>query len=66
MEIRLNGEDRHFATPLTVRALLDVLDLDRSRVAVELNREVLKRELFERTELADGDLVEIVRFVGGG
>jgi thiamine biosynthesis protein ThiS len=36
------------------------------RVAVELNREIVPRDQWDRTQLADGDRLEIVHFVGGG
>jgi sulfur carrier protein len=36
------------------------------RVAVELNREIVPRAHWERTQLQDGDHLEIVHFVGGG
>lgn len=66
MRIRLNGEPRDFPSPLTVRGLLEELGLDQDRVAVELNRRILKREEHAKVELGDGDEMEIVTFVGGG
>ena len=42
------------------------LDIDSRRVAVERNLVVLKRALFDTTEVTDGDQIEIVNFVGGG
>jgi thiamine biosynthesis protein ThiS len=66
MTISLNGEPRELPGPLTVSALLQRLDIDARRVAVELNLVVLKRDRFESTSIGDGDEVEIVNFVGGG
>ena len=66
MRIRLNGEPREFASPLSVRGLLEELGLDHARVAVELNRRILKREEHAQVALDDGDEMEIVTFVGGG
>jgi thiamine biosynthesis protein ThiS len=51
---------------LTIAGLLARLDIDSRRVAVERNLVVLKRALFETTEVSDGDQIEIVNFVGGG
>jgi thiamine biosynthesis protein ThiS len=66
MIITVNGKERGFAHPLTVSDLLDVLGLDPSRVAVELNRDILPRAQFAEGFLGEGDVLEIVQFVGGG
>ena len=66
MRITLNGDPHEVDGPLTVAELLARLDIDRRRVAVEHNLIVLKRDLFDRTTVRDGDAVEIVNFVGGG
>lgn len=64
--ILLNGEHRELDELLSVRALLDELGLDGERVAVEVNRRILKRAEFEDVTIDDGDEVEVVTFVGGG
>jgi thiamine biosynthesis protein ThiS len=66
MIITLNGEPFDLPATVTVDRLLANLDIDSRRVAVEHNMVVLKRALFETTELREGDQVEIVNFVGGG
>jgi len=66
MQITVNGRPRELAAATSVAALLASLDLDASRVAVELNREILPRDRFAERLLADGDTLEIVQFVGGG
>jgi thiamine biosynthesis protein ThiS len=66
MTIQLNGDRRELSGPLTVAELLTQLDIDRRRVAVELNLTVLKRAAFDDTVVKDGDEVEVVNFVGGG
>lgn len=66
MTITLNGEPFDLAGPLTVTALLTHLDIDARRVAVEHNLVVVKRVVFDTTEVRQGDEVEIVNFVGGG
>lgn len=66
MHITLNGKTRSLDTIPTVAALLDSLNLDASRVAVEHNRRVLLKGEFTSTPLGDGDVLEIVQFVGGG
>lgn len=66
MQITLNGKTRSLDNLPTVAALLDSLRLDASRVAVEHNRVVLLKRDFATTPLNDGDVLEIVQFVGGG
>ncbi len=66
MRIRLNGEPHDLPAPLPVRALLDRLGIDSRTVAVELNRVVVKRAVYETAVVEDGAEVEIVSFVGGG
>ncbi len=66
MNITINGQPKQFKAPLTVSALLDALQLDGDRVAVELNCNVLLKEQFDATSLQNGDALEIVQFVGGG
>ena len=66
MTIILNGDPVEVAGPLTVSSLLVHLGVDHRRVAVEHNLNVVKRALYNTTEIREGDQVEIVNFVGGG
>jgi sulfur carrier protein len=66
LRIVLNGDPYDVPGPVTIAGLLERLDIDSRRVAVERNLVVLKRTLFETTEVSDGDHIEIVNFVGGG
>ena len=66
MKITLNGDSFELSAPLTVSQLLANLEIDARRVAVEHNLVVLKRALFDSTNIREGDQVEIVNFVGGG
>lgn len=66
MTLIINGEKRAFEVPLTLTALLQVLGMKTDRVAVELNSEILPREQWAAHNLAEGDRLEIVQFVGGG
>lgn len=63
--ITLNGETRQ-TTADTIAALVRELELDPAKVAVERNREIAPRSTLEQAPLADGDVLEIVHFVGGG
>ena len=66
MRILVNGESREFSPPLSLRQLLNDLELSHGRVAIELNQNVVRRAAWDVTTLNDGDRVEIVHFVGGG
>ena len=64
--VSVNGKEREVNAGATVLDLLTSLALQPRIVAVEYNREILKRVLYSDTELCDGDGLEIVRFVQGG
>jgi sulfur carrier protein len=64
--IRLNGDTHEIPEPMSVSALLERLEIDSRRVAVELNLNVVKKALYHSSVVKDGDEVEIVNFVGGG
>lgn len=66
MEIIVNGEQKQIQEGFTVVGLLDLLGVQKERVAVELNLNIVPKGRFGETVLKDGDRVEIVSFVGGG
>ncbi len=51
---------------MTIDALLSTLNISELNSAVELNSDIIDKKDYERTRLNDGDLVEIISFVGGG
>jgi len=65
VDIAINGENRS-VTARTVKELLESLDIDSKRVAVELNMEILPKADYVTRTIANGDRIEIVHFVGGG
>ncbi len=66
MKIVLNGEHRGLDAELTVRGLIEQLELTGKRLAVEVNEEVVPRSQHATVRLHDGDRVEIVQAIGGG
>lgn len=66
MKLVINGENRDLDAPLSLTALVSHLGMKSDRVAVELNREIVPRDRWGQTQLAEGDQLEIVHFVGGG
>jgi thiamine biosynthesis protein ThiS len=66
MKLQINGESRDFDSPLSLADLIEQLGMKQDRVAVERNRDIVPREHWAATNLAEGDKLEIVHFVGGG
>ncbi len=67
MKIQLNGEAFELPEGVeTVSHLLDHLQVGERIVVVERNREIVDRKKFSSTQLEEGDILEIVHFVGGG
>jgi len=64
--ITVNGEPRRVPAGLNVEALLACLGIDPERVAIELNREIVRRPAWASSVVEDGAQLEIVQFVGGG
>jgi len=64
--LTVNGEPRRAAAGDTVADLVRALGLDPARVAVERNGEIAPRSTLANVRLEDGDVLEIVHFVGGG
>jgi thiamine biosynthesis protein ThiS len=65
MKIKINGDERDIADQTTIRALVALFNLLPEKVAIELNRRLVRAEKYDQT-LNPGDEVEIVTFVGGG
>ena len=69
MTLHINGQERTFSetpTPFALAALVQLLKMQPDRVAIELNRNIIPRDRWAETSLAEGDRLEMVHFVGGG
>jgi thiamine biosynthesis protein ThiS len=66
IEITVNGEPQTAPQGQTILGLLQQLQLDPERVAVELDRRIVKQPCWPETVLRTGAQLEIVQFVGGG
>ncbi len=66
MRVYVNGEAREVSGSPSLSELITQLELPATRIAVELNREVVRRNDWSGTMLNENDRVEIVHFVGGG
>jgi len=66
MRVFVNGDEKEFGVGISLAELITQLDLPAPRIAIELNREVVRRSDWGSTMLKDDDRIEIVHFVGGG
>jgi sulfur carrier protein len=66
LQVQINGENRDIPDQSNLEDLVRELSLTPARIAIELNRSVIRRREWADTKLADGDRIEIVHFVGGG
>ena len=66
MLIHLNGDEHQAPEGATLSGLLEAMRLQPGRVAIEVNGRVVARADFERVQIREGDVLEVVQFVGGG
>ena len=66
MHITVNGEVKQLEKPISLDRLLELFSLPSQRIAVELNRQVVRKKDWGDTIINDPDRIEVVHFVGGG
>ena len=66
MQIIVNGETKQIERELNLQELLGKLELPTERIAIELNKTVVRKKDWETVKVADSDKIEIIHFVGGG
>ena len=66
MRLTINGKIKDNIQAKSLDGLLDELGIISGRVAVEVNTQVIKKADYENFRINDGDMIEIVSFVGGG
>lgn len=66
IRVKINGEERAIEEPLNISELVALLELQPKGIAVEVNREIVPKSQWEQRQLAEGDEIEMVTFVGGG
>lgn len=66
MRIFINGESREIGGEVNLSELLVNFSLPQERIAVELNRAVVRKKDWANVRVKDADKIEIVHFVGGG
>ena len=66
MKITLNGEVRELESEVSLDRLIELLSFPQQRIAVELNREVVRKKDWPNVVVKEADRIEVVHFVGGG
>jgi sulfur carrier protein len=66
MQITCNGETKNIDPGTTLVALIKNLNLNPDTVVVECDARIVKREEYDALVLTEGNIIELVRFVGGG
>ena len=66
MKISVNGEIKELPEGISVRELIERLSLPPRRMAIEVNKQVIRKQDWSELTIRDNDHVEIVHFVGGG
>lgn len=66
IKIMLNGQEKEINSGLSVKDLVEDLELDLEKIAVEMDLEIINLDEFASTNIRDGAQIEIVHFIGGG
>ena len=66
MGLVVNGQARSVPEGMNLEQLLGFLEVDPARVAVEMNKVIVRRAAWSTTTVESGSTLEIVQFVGGG
>lgn len=66
MIISINGESRDVPENCNAQKLVELLNMQNDRIAMEVNLEIVPRSTYAEFTFKDGDKIEIVRAIGGG
>lgn len=66
MRVEINGETKEIPRELNLNELLEYLSMPSRLLAIELNKEVVRRKDWEDTRVKESDVIEVIHFVGGG
>ena len=65
-KIQLNGRSYQISKGMNLNGLLNNLKIEKNKVAIEVNGEIIEKNKYSHLILDKGDKVEIVHFIGGG
>ena len=66
IKIRINGKIKTIIDKLTLYELINDLKIPITKVAIELNKEIINKKEIKKIKLGNNDVIEIVHFIGGG
>lgn len=66
MRVKINGEMREVPGEISLTDLLDHLSMPSRLLAIELNKQVVRKKDWGHITIKDADTIEIIHFVGGG
>jgi len=66
LDVIVNGESRALTEPVSVSQLIQDMDLQGKRIAIEINGEIVPASQYASVQLSNGDNIEIVGAIGGG
>ena len=66
IKIRVNGKIKTISNDLTLQKLINHLKIPVTKVAIELNKEIINKKEMKKIKLNNNDIIEIVHFIGGG
>jgi thiamine biosynthesis protein ThiS len=66
MQVTINGQNKEVSSEMNLIQLLKNLELPTERIAIELNKDVIRKKDWEQIKVSDQDKIEIIHFVGGG
>lgn len=64
--MRVNGKDFEVKEGTTVEELLEIVSVDKNKVVVELDGEIISKDYFAKIAIKNSNLIEVISFVGGG
>ena len=66
MNVKINGEDHTFNDNITLENIIKELNITINSIVAEVNGQVITKEKFSNTVIKDTDVIELIKFVGGG
>ena len=66
MKITLNGQEKQLSSPFNLQSLVKQFCQNANRIIAEVNGRIVKSAEWDQTSIHDGDVIELVSFVGGG
>ena len=66
IKIKINGKIKTIIDELTLYELINDLKIPITKVAIELNKEIINKKEIKKIKLENNDIIEIVHFIGGG